>query len=84
MCKIQSFPNSPDQALIKMKTRIEKFSNYIRPICLATKDIEERPRCPDNSRDRRKIETHIENHNLNCLVPNEEETSENRGRKKRL
>ena len=43
---------SPDQALVMMDGKIEKFSDHIRPICLPKDDTMERPSCPDNSRDK--------------------------------
>ena len=43
---------TPDQALVMMDRKLKKFENHIRPICLATVDVRERPTCPDNSRDK--------------------------------
>ena len=55
-CKAQEFVNTPDLALVKMKEKLSSFSDFIRPICLANKDVAEEPVCPDNSADRSKQE----------------------------
>ena len=48
----QEFVKSPDLALVKLDRKLESFQSHIRPICLATKDVDDKPHCPDNSRDR--------------------------------
>jgi len=48
----KEFINTPDQALVMMDGKIEKFSDHVRPICLPKDDTMERPSCPDNSRDK--------------------------------
>jgi len=52
----QEFLNSPDQALVKMDGRVDSFKEHIRPICLATQDVDDKPFCPDNSKDRKATE----------------------------
>jgi len=47
----EDFQLTPDQALVKMDKKVESFHAHIRPICLATPDVEEKPLCPDNSKD---------------------------------
>ena len=48
----QEYAATPDQALVKMDKAVNSFADHIRPICLASADVEERPICPDNSKDR--------------------------------
>ena len=48
----QEFLNTPDQALVKMDGRVDSFRPHIRPICLATQDVDDKPFCPDNSKNR--------------------------------
>jgi len=49
----KEFLSTPDQALIKMDGKVASFQSHIRPVCLATKDVDEKPFCPDNSADKR-------------------------------
>ena len=49
---IQEFSATPDMALINLSKKVESFNKHIRPICLANKHVEERPICPDMSREK--------------------------------
>jgi len=46
----QDFHSTPDQALVKMDKRVQSFKANIRPICLSTANVMEKPNCPDNSK----------------------------------
>merc|ERR1712142_1194906 len=48
----KEFLSTPDQALIKMDGKVASFQSHIRPVCLATKNVDEKPLCPDNSADK--------------------------------
>ena len=43
---------TPDIALIKLARPVEMFNSTVRPICLASPGVLERPLCPDMSKDR--------------------------------
>jgi len=53
----EEFLSTPDQALVKMDGRVDSFKDHIRPICLATQETDEKPFCPDNSKDRKATDT---------------------------
>ena len=43
---------TPDIALIKLARPVQMFNSTVRPICLASPGVLERPLCPDMSKDR--------------------------------
>ena len=43
---------NPDLALAHLSRPVPKFSDLVRPVCLARPGGEERPTCPDSSIDR--------------------------------
>ena len=43
---------TPDIALIKLARTVQMFNSTVRPICLASPGVLERPLCPDMSKDR--------------------------------
>ena len=43
---------NPDLALARLSRPVPAFSDFLRPICLARPEGEERPSCPDSSIDR--------------------------------
>jgi len=55
----KKFIMSPDIALIKLKKRVKIFNSSVRPICLGSPGILERPLCPDMSQDREANKTEI-------------------------
>ena len=60
----QDLISSPDVALIKLERPVQ-FSSFVRPICL-NQAAAEKPFCPDNSQDRRRLQPPFIN--PNCLL----------------
>ena len=49
---LQEFYSTPDVALVKLTRRVPKFTRGVRPICLNSGAVLEKPSvCPDQSRD---------------------------------
>jgi len=48
----EDFKMTPDIALIKLDRPVKMFNSTVRPICLASPGVLERPLCPDMSKDR--------------------------------
>jgi len=54
------FQMTPDIALIKLKRPVNFFTSSVRPICLGSPGILDRPLCPDMSQDKDANQTEID------------------------